>query len=508
MPQHSSARTPRFEIIVSHVSQRWRNLAVLSPSLWTNISFCDLGVFEMTRVYLERSRQHRLAIELDLTECKRRSAKKRGTLRFIYPDYHSIELLRALELVVRHIARWSSFTLVVLNPFLMDVALAYLANVPSAPILNDLTMAIRRPNFHTFPQLSKSVSALLPFSGHAPNLKSLSLESICFRWDSDFYKGLTVLRLDGLNKIETQPAVEVFQRVLRDCSRLETLVLSGTSPADATGFDLPVELPALRHLVLRDLDCRDAMAIIHRIVVPALRIFQLHLHDLREDHTTAEVLELLETLCAPYASPHASMLHSVEALQVDNVQWPDVHWTPHEEYTTHSLLKVLPSLRVLALSTAEDNGMLALFGGEPRTRTSRDPPEKGRRAPTYCPELRIIVIPFPHAEPTMALLRHREKLCLPLDKLVCGNTARLSDAEIEEIEGHVFLEMLPGYGTQGGPHALRPYLSLDLEHYLEESYTFTMYENGMVAGGEGPDGPDDALEEAEGGLDESLSTRA
>src|ERR1700733_12574845 len=55
-------RLPRNEVIFSHVTRRWRQVAIGVPSLWTDILASPHTVLDELRAYLERSRALPLCI--------------------------------------------------------------------------------------------------------------------------------------------------------------------------------------------------------------------------------------------------------------------------------------------------------------------------------------------------------------------------------------------------------------------------------------------------------------
>ena len=66
-PPSSSSKHP-FEILVSHISQRWRYVAISTPRLWTKIALNapTSNLFDMANIYILRSKASGLNIFVDI----------------------------------------------------------------------------------------------------------------------------------------------------------------------------------------------------------------------------------------------------------------------------------------------------------------------------------------------------------------------------------------------------------------------------------------------------------
>jgi hypothetical protein len=140
----SEQRTIRFELLVSSVSRRWRNVALQTPRLWTVL---DIDVLRLTHdlddLYLHRSKMCLLDITLG-----------RSYRKSVQPDC----VKRHLDQLVPHVGRWRKF--IVRNGSFRLSALSHLC----APALETLVL-----NFTT----DKPEIEL--FSRGAPCLHSLEL---------------------------------------------------------------------------------------------------------------------------------------------------------------------------------------------------------------------------------------------------------------------------------------------------------------------------------------------
>jgi len=93
---------PPFEILVSQVTQHWRNVAIATPGLWTQIYVPNNGHLDIVAAYLTRSGS--LPLDIDV--------KMSVEDPFIcLPPTHSI-----VEAITPHVTRWRRFSIRVLAP--------------------------------------------------------------------------------------------------------------------------------------------------------------------------------------------------------------------------------------------------------------------------------------------------------------------------------------------------------------------------------------------------------
>jgi hypothetical protein len=145
-----------FELAVSSVSHRWRNVALQTPRLWTNL---EIKVFDPTRcltdLYLRRSKMSLL----DITFRQRKSTNSNT-------NYFKAQL----ELLLPYVARWRSFIIVGVHFGSLSITLSPLAHL-HAPALETLAMDC----------ISNEQQVVETFSTGAPRLSSVALRSAFVR---------------------------------------------------------------------------------------------------------------------------------------------------------------------------------------------------------------------------------------------------------------------------------------------------------------------------------------
>lgn len=87
-----------FEIVVSHVTQRWRDVAINLSSLWCNIDITPFQSIDLLQMYLVRSQKRPLAIDFKL------GASMDATMK------EDESLAPSLVMLIAHVDRWRTFT--------------------------------------------------------------------------------------------------------------------------------------------------------------------------------------------------------------------------------------------------------------------------------------------------------------------------------------------------------------------------------------------------------------
>ena len=146
------AETP-FEILISSVSRRWRNVALETPRLWKDVQIdISKSAEDLLGLYLCRSK---LAL-LDIT------FKQSSHVRDLNNDYVAKNFKCYLEQLVPHVARWRAF--IIENVGLPSKVLSPLSDL-SVPALTRVRVYFR----------DCEPSIMDVFSGGAPLLSSLKL---------------------------------------------------------------------------------------------------------------------------------------------------------------------------------------------------------------------------------------------------------------------------------------------------------------------------------------------
>jgi len=383
-----------FRSLVSQVSQRFRQLGLHTPSLWSVIHLSPGNIsreLPQLPTYLERSKEYPLDIRL----------------RAFWNTSSSECVMEELRL---HSMRWQRLSIVAIN----DHILSFLQHT-SAPRLEHLHISYYSHNQRT---------ALPPdiFHGHLPMLSSVYLRNI----DSDgldfAFQGLTTLEIRGYGTWPTFPKL----KEMLDRSSLQRLVLH-VKPKNViqqifTGMpegirDLQILLPELRtievytsewltsgisalvHLFacpkLEDLFVRESTGslievpgrtILHHCKVPSAATFPLVGSQPSPLPVSLPYRLFLRSANLQFAS-HALSTATVSTLELHKIYWP-------RQDITRDIFTSLNHLRhLLIYENCPTEALFQMFGS--RDQTPQDP----SLAPLFkIPSLETFAIEFSHTK--------------------------------------------------------------------------------------------------------------
>ena len=286
---HVRFRTPPPWLAVTHVCQRWRQAALSSPSLWTDIITTNYRWTE--EMLLERSRDVPVHITVD----------DAGSV-------HTPCDVRAARLLFSTIHRAQSLVMTCADKLLACMPILFEAE--AAPLLEELTIT----NFHPTSALDLVDRPL--FSGKTPCLQFLSLHHCRVLWSSPVFQcDLVYLSLSHIPH-DQRPHLEQLLDVLKSLTRLECLQLDEalpnhiSSPTDFTSL-LSVERLVLYRLRFFSLCAKSAFDILDltaRLLVPPSALFQLICEEFERytpsvDSGDVMLAALASHLCAPRDTP-------------------------------------------------------------------------------------------------------------------------------------------------------------------------------------------------------------
>lgn len=156
---------PRFPLLVSRICRSWRHIALSTPTLWRRIVLSPHK--HMWREHIRRARACTLDIELLSTAL----APMRPRPQHYYPrrhlDFYTVQWL--MQLALPHLHRWRSFSVIFTeqSPYILNASLSFLANVPSPPSLQEITLIHR---------LNEDPQPFTLFNGFIPSLKRLTID--------------------------------------------------------------------------------------------------------------------------------------------------------------------------------------------------------------------------------------------------------------------------------------------------------------------------------------------
>jgi hypothetical protein len=222
-------QTMRFELLVSSVSRRWRNVALQTPLLWTDLT---INVMQLTHdlynLYLSRSKICLLDITLDSFHSEKQATQDT-------PDCAQ----RLLDQLISHVGRWRKF--IVRRGFIgsQPSALSHLC----APALETLVL-----DFCTHqPEIEL-------FSGGAPRLSSVELIGAKCRPPLGAVKYLTLFR----SSYRSPLSYDQLSRFIEPTRSLTRLSIDAKIAQDVENHP-PIELPSVLVLYILfhrgDTDC-------------------------------------------------------------------------------------------------------------------------------------------------------------------------------------------------------------------------------------------------------------
>ncbi|KAH9065434.1 hypothetical protein EDB87DRAFT_1803443 [Lactarius vividus] len=312
-----------FQVLVSHVCRRWREVVIGIPTLWTYLDFAEGPPFNKSQAWLERSKDQPLDIEIDCTIDSDPESESE-------PDDESedqadschvspADLPVVRDLILPHSARWRTFELLVDDFHLMYNTLATLSRVLEAPELRALRLCHYddNENYDHFSPVNLKQPFFTPFSGRAPELGLVTLWGVHVDWETcAFLQGLEELEL-AYHAKDVRPPYKIFTRILQGSPDLHTLTLSASGPAGDPEVDWPanvIELPSVRQLGLAFLEPSYASALLKRLVFPNLLVLSL---DFDQDDYSSFIIE---QLAKPAPNQRHSLCHNLVDLKLSGMQ--------------------------------------------------------------------------------------------------------------------------------------------------------------------------------------------
>jgi hypothetical protein len=227
--RHTSSIRPSFPLVVSHVTRKWREIAIQSPSLWTDIRIGGRSETQaLLDLYLQRSQDQPLDVEIHHFH---RSALRRDEIRKLYDDIFGI--------LAHHAGRWRHLRIIVDSELPEEDHLLWIFTQ-----LHDL-YAPRLQSFYLESNGIASAPKRCDIFTHGAPL----LSSIVLRGDALPF-GLPPL--SSVTKLELGPCTDQYRhyelnKILTGLPTLSELVLRHHLHFQAghAHLPLPIELPSL-----------------------------------------------------------------------------------------------------------------------------------------------------------------------------------------------------------------------------------------------------------------------
>ncbi|KAF9533766.1 hypothetical protein CPB83DRAFT_844492 [Crepidotus variabilis] len=350
-----------FPIIASHVSRKWRQLALGTPLLWNVIDLPvylppdihDQHIMDRVRAHLERSGECFLDITLEF----RSGAGTKPT--------------RLLELLKDNSNRWRRLSVVTPIDFVADFRV--MLQDANAPSLEHLSLHFGKPQEPTLSprkRLENVTASILQI--HSSPLTFVRLAGLALGNLHPPMAGVTTLHLDGWTR--HYGSYGQFRAILEAASSLVNLSLNELCihhPRDPLAIIQPTSLPYLQSLRIRGSSTPVSFLL---SLLDTRKLRHLSLHNI--DSFSSGILATVETLqldsCALNEQDIAHLIQSLPAifhLTVDEAM-PDIFfmllpdWTDGDTAAVNaSLGKPLPwpNLRTLALRELQPSDVPLLF---------------------------------------------------------------------------------------------------------------------------------------------------
>ncbi|KAF8132839.1 hypothetical protein EV363DRAFT_1430813 [Boletus edulis] len=343
---------PPFTLAVSHVCRHWRNVALSTPSLWTDIVVTpeERPPYELVSTLLERSKSLPIDITVnygDLDEYKD---------DFEPPSDADLEILFAM--LIPHIHRWRTIEVLVSEYHYMYAFLSAISDpsVPAAPQLTTLELYdyedTDNPATFQHPRMAKHLTL---FAGSAPLLTKIVLWGVHVDWDQPWVasaSNLTDLELAHHTE-DVRPSWAQFSTILRSASVLQRLSLrqSGPSgepqawsieptPGGPVNVNAPIQLVRVTDFILAFHTQARSIGLLRKFYVPALK--HLTLDPDLIDNDFDDLLRELARPVSPGQEQARSLASRLESLKLSGL--------PCHMECVETLYGELQNLRLLNLS--------------------------------------------------------------------------------------------------------------------------------------------------------------
>lgn len=235
-----------FQVTVSHVCKHWREVALDTPALWSEIDI-ETGrhaapSYRRASTYLSRTKEYPLSIAIDVNVCHSDDESVYSERSDSQSPETSTQLQGIMDLLLPHTRRWRKFKVTAEDYFHFHTILNRLCDAPPASLLESLDLhhfdEELEPEPYSFPHPSHKTPFVL-FGDHAPKLRHVSLYGVHIDWhNTTFLKNLHSLELAYLSQ-DVRPSFDEFFTILRSSLELHTLDLCMAGP-----FGFPREWPA------------------------------------------------------------------------------------------------------------------------------------------------------------------------------------------------------------------------------------------------------------------------
>ncbi|GBE84943.1 hypothetical protein SCP_0701250 [Sparassis crispa] len=313
--EHAEESSVDWELLVSHVCRRWRDIAIQNPMLWSTIHF-EKGM-ERSKVYLDRSRGVPLHVVVDFMSANTKQSSRRDYNRWRH-------LVDIFALIFPHVSRWRTFRLMLKEHMNMKLSIEELCGCGAAPLLEELYLDVAEAKYYFLIPVICNPKHQEPimFRGFAPKLTHVSIRGAPVPWNRfDFVGGMVRLEL-AYHSHAFRPNFDAFAHMLCTSPELHTLILRNSGPIhcfkvldghivpDDIGFRT-ISLPSVKKLVLtfEGDDAASVPSLVECLELPNVTDLQLSLRG-------KDLSDFLYSLARPSLSTGKAILAGLRSLKL------------------------------------------------------------------------------------------------------------------------------------------------------------------------------------------------
>lgn len=414
-----------FQVLVSHVCKRWRDIALATPSLWTLLDFQKGTPFDKHIAFVERAKNAPLDIIIDCTyadayedepelhvtegekrdrelvDCLKKSIDRSDpSLPDIFGDpnwhtrpgldspppdrellddhYYSIsELSEILDLLIPRVQHWRALSVSVSDYRWIYLLLARLHQCGPADTLE--VMELYHYDDNDSGELFRPRHLAIrftPFHGRTPRLRNCTFWGVHLDWDASLgiFKNVEDIEL-AYHTEEVRPSYKTLETILKSSDiKILTLCLSGPQGTEddwrAAGAT-PIQVPSLEGLTLRYHSPHYACSLLRFLDTPNIKSLALDFDE--QDYT-----DFAKDLCKAPHGRSKSLLSGLENFKVSGL--------PCSRALVDKMLEQLANLKSLNLNCIGEGEMF--FEALLKTSASSDAGSSARKI--YCPALEAI----------------------------------------------------------------------------------------------------------------------
>ena len=299
---------PPFEIVASQVCRLWRETALKTGDLWSTIFIDEPHDWSRYKLYLERAGSEPLLVDILIDGLNEDALAAEA------------DITKLMDLIVPKAHQLRD--LLISTNYQRDARqiLKRLHEIPSVPLLQGFQFSCYEDmgDYEEFQPAALKEPAYLPFSGSAPRLQAVNLQSVHIDWDASIslLKNLSELEL-GYHTKDVLPSWTTFSTYLKSSPGLERLALNASGPS-LVSFPqpptTPLEVPSVRTLILRDHEPEYVLALARNIHLPNVQLLTLDCEGLSGNDYT----EVAKTFSQPIpgTSNGRSLFQTLKSLEL------------------------------------------------------------------------------------------------------------------------------------------------------------------------------------------------